>query len=140
VTYLLDRARTVLTIHDCESLARHRGLKRCLIYWLWYKLPARRVQTVVAISEETRRQLIDLAGIRPEKIIVIPDAVSEQFKPYPKPFPERQPTVLHIGTKPNKNLDRVVAALERIDCKLVVIGGLSNTQRSLLDASGVDYE
>ncbi len=58
----------------------------------------------------------------------------------PKDFDESKPTVLHIGTKPNKNLARHVAALAGVPCKLVVIGPLSQDQRALLEASGIDYE
>ena len=45
-----------------------------------------------------------------------------------------------MGTKPNKNLDRIVKALKGIHCKLVVVGALTDEQKKLIVDTGVDLE
>jgi glycosyltransferase involved in cell wall biosynthesis len=52
----------------------------------------------------------------------------------------RQPVLLQVGTRPNKNLERVAVALRGIGCRLVVVGPLTPEQRQLLESSGVDVD
>lgn len=60
LTYFLPKSRTVLTIHDTVLVERAQGLRRFLLWLLWYWLPAKRSARIVAISEETRRRLLPL--------------------------------------------------------------------------------
>jgi glycosyltransferase involved in cell wall biosynthesis len=132
--------RTVLTIHDCHSLERLNGIRRWLLKMLWFDLPIRRAAIVTAISEETKRQLLRYVRVPDDKIEVIPDAVSPVFRPSPKTFNAKYPRILHIGTKPNKNLPRLLEALKGMPCRLRVIGVLDDQQRRELTASGVNYD
>ena len=43
----------------------------------------------------------------------------------PKPLLSKKPRVLHLGTKKNKNLPRLLKAIEGLDIELVIIGNLS---------------
>jgi glycosyltransferase involved in cell wall biosynthesis len=47
--------------------------------------------------------------------------------------------VLHIGTRPNKNLERVIEALEGIKCHLRIIGKLTSEQEKLLSEKKIKY-
>jgi glycosyltransferase involved in cell wall biosynthesis len=132
--------RTILTIHDCHTLERLRGVRRWLFKRLWFDLPIRRAAMVTVISHETKRQLIGHLGALPEKIEVIPDAVSPIFRPSPKPFAADCPQILHIGTMPNKNLPRLIQALKGLNCRLKVVGILEDSLRGELDRSGVAYD
>ena len=38
-----------------------------------------------------------------------------------------------MGTKPNKNLERVVEALKGMDCLLIIVGKMSEKQLLLLE-------
>ena len=58
LTYLLDRDRTILTIHDCEMLNRSRGFKHFLLWLFWFWLPEKRVSRIVVVSKETQIQII----------------------------------------------------------------------------------
>ncbi len=140
LTLALDPARTVLTVHDCVSLHRLRGIKRAILKRWWYDLPVRRARVVTVISEFTRRELVAATGCDPAKVVVIPNHVSDEFVHVPKPFDCARPRVLHIGATPNKNLDRLVAALQGLACVLVVVGALDDRQRSLLAKSGLQIE
>jgi glycosyltransferase involved in cell wall biosynthesis len=70
---------------------------------------------------------------------VIYCSVSEEFKHVPKSFNVENPRILQIGTRVNKNLERVVEALEGIKCELSIIGRLSSRQCELLIEKNLKY-
>lgn len=140
LTMLLAKDRTLLTIHDCVTLRERRGLRRWLIWLFWFWLPVRRCALVSVVSDSTRRQLIEVTRCPSEKVRVVPAPVPDAFVPSPRSFRAACPRILHVGTKPNKNLDRHVEALKGLSCTLVVVGPLSHAQRRMLDSSGIQYE
>ncbi len=143
VTYLalgLDRRKTITTFLDCHSLERLGGVRRELLRYLWFELPIRMSKLVTVISYATGDRLRELVRCPADKVRVVYIPVSQKFRHVPKEFDESKPTVLHIGTRQNKNLDRHVAALAGIPCRLVVIGPLSDEQLAMLEASGIEYE
>lgn len=140
LTYLLNRRRTILTILDCVTLERLGGFKRWLFWLLWYFLPAKRCVAITVISEATRRQVLHHVRCDPAKIRIIYCPVSEEFSPLPGEFNTSRPQLLHIGTTRNKNLERHAAALTGLDCDLVIVGNLSDAQRTVLDRSKVCYK
>lgn len=139
ITYVLHKQKTILTIHDCVMLECSHGLKRWLLWLFWLWLPEKRCRTIVAISSATKKEILRVLSCDPNKVRVIHNPVSAEFQPAPQPFNRACPRVLHIGTSPNKNLERHVAALRGLPCELVVVGRLSAAQRSCLDNSGLPY-
>lgn len=140
LTFFLDRRRTVLTIHDLESLTHTRGLRRFLFWLLWFWLPVRRSGAVVVISEATRTALQRHVRIDPSRVHLIPNPLPGAITPKQDPFGTERPIVLHIGTKANKNLARHIAALGGLPVRMIIIGRLDDPSRALLDASGIDWE
>ena len=140
LTYLLDRRRTILTILDCDSLERLTGFKRWLLWLLWYWLPEKRCAVITVISEATRQQVLRHLRCDPDKVRVIHCNVSKEFQPAPKPFNATRTRLLQIGTAPNKNLERLAAALAGLDCELTIIGRLSDGQIEALKQHRVCYE
>lgn len=128
----LDGRRTLLTIHDCASLERLRGLRLALMKFFWFTLPMRRSRLVTVISESTRHELLRNVHCHPAKIRIVYDCVGEEFIPSPKSFNENEPEILHLGTKPNKNLERLAQALAGLPCRLNIIGALTGAQVELL--------
>lgn len=114
--------RILLTIHDCVSLNRLTGPKKSVFKLLWYTLPVWRSNLVTVVSEWTKRELLTHVNCLPGKIRVIPNCVSPEFEFFPKEFNDVKPRFLCVGTKPNKNLNRVAEALEGIRCELRIIG------------------
>lgn len=135
----LPRKRTVLTVHDCDFLDGKRGLRRWMLWLLWLYLPVRTATVVTTISERTKNRLIELTGCAPDHVRVIENPLPPHFKLAP-PSAFRRPRVLHIGTKPNKNLSRLVEALAGLDIDLTVIGRLTVEQKTLLDSHNIPVE
>jgi glycosyltransferase involved in cell wall biosynthesis len=131
--------RTILTIHDCNHLSNLTSLKQAIFYWLWWRWPVARARFVTVISEYTRRDLVRVLGRDPGNLVVIPDPVSPAFTSAPKIFPEQAPRILHLGTKLNKNLPRVAAALKGISCHLRIVGRMDETQKRALAENQVNY-
>jgi glycosyltransferase involved in cell wall biosynthesis len=136
---VLPRSKTILTVHDCNYLYQGQGIKKKFIKWLYLQMPVKRVRIVTAISEKSRQEIIKHSNCDPAKVIVVPNPLNEHVYHQPKRFNADCPVILFIGSTPNKNLERVIAALTGISCKLVIIGKISPTQQNLLTNSGIVF-
>lgn len=134
----LRRSKTMLTVHDCGMLASS-GLKYRLLKYFWFTLPLKRTALLTAVSEATRQEILKHVAYPPEKIHVIPVAISPGFRFVPKPFHRAKPVILQVGVTQNKNIPRLMEALRGIPCQLVIIGVLPQEIREQLNASGISY-
>ncbi|HUC81515.1 MAG TPA: glycosyltransferase family 1 protein [Flavisolibacter sp.] len=139
ITCLLKRRRTVLTIHDCGFMQHPSPIARIIFKWFWLKLPVCYSAAVSVVSEVTKNEVIKYVQCHPDKIKVVYNFVSGNFTCCPKDFNLQKPTILHIGTAPNKNLERLIKAIAVIPCQLHIIGKLSRVQLRLLVEYNIDY-
>jgi glycosyltransferase involved in cell wall biosynthesis len=139
VVLALPRKRTILTIHDCVFLNRPAGLRRTMLKWIWLDWPVRYCTLITTISEASKRDILRYTGCRPEKVVVIPDPLSESIYYKPGVFDENCPDILFLGSTPNKNLARVIPALEGISCRLVIVGQIPAEEQHLLQRCKIQY-
>lgn len=134
--------KTVLTIPDCILL--NRTPKRSIrfgVFWLfWYYLPIRRAAVVTAISEKTRQELYRYIGRLADKVVVVSCYYHPAFRFIPRLFNTTKPTLLHIGTAPHKNLNRLIEAIEGLPCRLVIVGKLTGPEKENLADRRIEYE
>jgi len=118
-----SRVPLVVTVHDLAVLRHPEAFNS------WTRLYSPRVvprvlraaRRVIAVSEFTRRELIELLGVPEEKVHVVPNAVADEFTPDGPA--EQGEYVLAVGTlEPRKNLDRLVQAVRRTDTELRIVG------------------
>lgn len=140
IAAFMRKHKTILTIHDLRILQSGSKLKIAVIRFFWFTFPAKRVRFITVISEFSKRELISMTGIPSSKIIVVYDCISPDIVPVPHQFHSERPVILQIGTTPNKNLDRVIPALEGLTVTLVIIGKLNQDQTGLLEKHGISYE
>jgi len=78
-------AKQVCTIHDLIPLDHPEWFSRKFSQWYRWLLPrlAKRVRQIIAISEFTKCRIVELLGVPPEKIAVIPNGVNARFSPRP---------------------------------------------------------
>jgi len=136
---LMNKNRVILTIHDCGMMLRKTGLSKKIAQWLYLSAPVKKSKTVTTVSEAAKQEVIKYTGCTPDKILVIPVAINPLYQPYPKIFNKEKPIILHIGTGYNKNLLRLISALQGINCRLCIVGKLSKIHLAALKENNVDY-
>jgi len=133
------RGPTVVTTYDLSFMRYPHVLNRSNRTYLRTFCPPslRRADRVITISEHARREVIELCGVKPERVTAILLAADERFRPASpqatsafreaKRLPER--FVLYLGTlEPRKNVDVLVRAYARlrqhgsVDHELVLAG------------------
>lgn len=133
-----DSLKYVVTIHDLIFLHYpnyYKPIDRS-IYNKKFRYAAQNSDTLVAISQQTKQDLVDVYHIKPEKIHVIYQSCHDVFKSiYPKEkvaafklekhLPESY--ILYVGTiEKRKNLEVIIKALPEVDLPLVVLGKKTN--------------
>ena len=134
---LLPSKRTIVTVHDVGMSGN--CIKRVLLKLFWFYLPLNHVRYITCISHTIKRELLALYPFLKDKTRVVYNPVNIRFQYIPKEFDQHLPIILHIGTRPNKNLERVIPALKGIHCHLRIIGKLTQQQMKLLHDSSVMY-
>jgi glycosyltransferase involved in cell wall biosynthesis len=149
-------AKVVVTVHDIfpymlrnERWFRHMTNTDRLFHGL-AMLGLKRADHLIAISAYTKRCLVELLGIAPEKITVIHHGIDpERFRPVPVPgwvrekyqLPEGRRYLLYVGSEdPRKKLATLVHALAQVrhrlpDVELIKAGRshFENERRSLVE-------
>jgi glycosyltransferase involved in cell wall biosynthesis len=114
---------TILTVHDLAVL-RHPE-----VFPLWTRLygrtalrpTIRAVDRVIAVSAFSKREVVELAGVDPDRVDVVPNALEPVF--HEEGEAAEGEYVLAVGTlEPRKNLARVVAATARAGVELRLVG------------------
>lgn len=113
----------VVTVHDLAVFRHPEAFNRWTRTYSPHVVP--RVLTaarrVIAVSEFTRRELVELLRVPDEKIRVVPNGVDAEFT-LEGPAAEGE-YVLAVGTlEPRKNLPRLVEAARRNEVELRVVG------------------
>jgi glycosyltransferase involved in cell wall biosynthesis len=105
--------RSVVTVHDI-SFEREPGLmgmRDRLVFRAAVPRSARRADRVLAVSERTKRDLVELYDIPQEKIVVTPNGVDPAFTPS-GPREDGTPYALVVGTiQPRKDPESAIEAL-----------------------------
>lgn len=141
VALALNRKRTILTIHDCVLLEHKKTSHFFLFYkYIWYNLPIWWCKNITTISEKTKQDLINKTWAKESQIKVIQNFYDPIYKRQLKKVNKEQPVLLQIGNKPNKNLNRVIEAIKDIDCKLILVGKLTNTQAQKIEEYSIVNE
>lgn len=148
------KCKRVITFHDL-SFARHPEFfsfrKK---YWHFLsniKKQARMADKIIAISESTKNDLVDLYGIDESKIKVIYSGANPDFKPIfdghrleliKRKYNLPDNFILYLGTiEPRKNIKAIIEAFEIIkenklspcdDLKLVIAGGFGWLYKDVL--------
>lgn len=139
LSYLLRRDKTLLTILDCVFMYNTKGIKRSLLRLLWYIIPEKRVALISVISQSTKDELLKCINCDPDKIRIVPVCISPAYTYNKKEFNRDKPIILQVGTSQNKNILRLIEALQGIPCQLEIIGRLSHEQKMALGQFNIEY-
>lgn len=126
--------KKVVTIHDLifERYPEYYSFFDRKIHFWKFKKAARDAEAVIAISEQTKRDIIRFLNVSESKIHVVYQGCHRAFQSYIPPdvlsrvkqkfqLPNR--FILNVGTiEPRKNLLNIIKALKDSDIPLVVVG------------------
>lgn len=128
----------VMTVHDLifERIPQHHTLANRAFLRVAMPLFARRADAIIAVSQHTKRDLLDLYRTPPQKISVVHEGIESRFKPASEEevriakekYAIRRPYLLMVGTlEPRKNHALAFGALARLKAEglphcLVVVG------------------
>lgn len=132
--------KKIITVHDLSFLRYPKFFSRKRRLWHWFVNPRKSIRgadKVIAVSENTKRDVMKLCGVAPEKIEVIYSGVGggkdildieETNKKYSLP----ENFILSLGTlEPRKNIEGLIRSFEifkqsgkqqAANCKLVIVG------------------
>jgi glycosyltransferase involved in cell wall biosynthesis len=132
--------KRVLTIHDFGFMTNKTPIAR-FIYWLiWVYLPVKFAHKVTVVSTSTKTDMLKYVKVDETKVSVIGNFIDNIYQPVTKPARNAPPRLLQIGTAFNKNIERLLYAIEGIDCTLVIIGKLPAHIVQLLKTNRINYE
>lgn len=136
---------TVLTIHDIGSLLKGNALSVWLKKQLFLVQPAKRVHTITVISQasadEVKAAIPQYAG----KIRVVHNPYRKALLNFAKNTTDHAPVqyptrIMLVGTKENKNLQRILPALQDLNVHLNILGRLDGQLKYLLEQLNLPYE
>lgn len=132
---LKSNEKTVVTVHDLIYLKYPLILKNAkhitfpIVDWWMYKQKLKSLKKaakIIAVSANTKKDLIQLLDIPEDNIRVIHEGVSPMFKPVESTKVSN--TILYVGNEhPHKNLKKLVLAFAQLkkvvpDAKLIKVG------------------
>jgi glycosyltransferase involved in cell wall biosynthesis len=128
LTPVSKKTKTIIIFYDLSFIRFPEFFSRAKLLWhkfIYPKKQAQKADFIVAISESTKADLINLYKISPEKIKVIYPGINEQFGPANKNDPRllqvankyHLPSkfILYFGTiEPRKNISTLIKAFAEI--------------------------
>lgn len=141
IALLFAPKNTILSIMDVRFLYMPKGLKRFILKKLYLDLPVKRLKYITAISEKTRNEILLHSGCDENKVRTLELPLLKHIsKGIGKSFNKENPTILQVGTMPNKNIPNLARALKGIKCKLKIIGRMDSELVSVLEENKIDFE
>lgn len=149
---LLRRTIALLTVHDLSFLRHPETFTPPLRHYLERAVPrsVARADFILADSEATRRDLIELLRVPPDRVTVLYSGLSRGFSATPEPEERARlkaryglgtrPYILSVGTvQPRKNYLRLMQACDPLiangEMELVIIGKPAWLAAAILEAA-----
>jgi len=136
---LLNRGKTVLTIHDFGNFQEYRGVKKWLYFYIWLYFPLRKLKYITVISEKTKREIVGYLPWAESKISVIPNCLTIPFDENIEKNKNEKPILLCVGYYEKKNIDRVFEAAVGTSVKIYHVGFLSEERIEFLNHHNIEY-
>ena len=115
----------VVTVHDVSFEDGLMGRRDRFVFRHVVPRAARGAARVLTVSERTKRDLVDLYGLAPDHVVVIPNGVDPAFGPNGDPPAETagRPYALAVGAiQARKNQRAALEAAREAGLELVVVG------------------
>ena len=131
--------KTITTFLDCFLLRELKFIKLFFFKKFWIIFPIKKSDYSVAISNQTKKELLNSCKFSENSILTIPVCYHRFLKKSNYRFNYKKPNILIIGTAKNKNIINSLKSLKNISCKVTIIGELSENIIKLLKKIDLDY-
>jgi alpha-1,3-rhamnosyl/mannosyltransferase len=131
------RTRRVVTVHDLIPLLFRKYAPKSKkerffpVYRAMMKRVGRTADLIITVSDSTRRdvlQHLDVPAARHDRVVTIPEAADDAFRPAATPATRTRPRILYVGRRdPYKNVSGLIEAFAKVrarglDAVLKIIG------------------
>ena len=99
--------------------------------YFWLTGPVKKAHAITCVSTATKNEILRHLP-KARRIQVIPTVVDQRFVRADKAFDTECPTILLLGSAPNKNLKRVLKATQGLNVKLSIVAKLDAEELELL--------
>ena len=147
--WLPSACQLVLVVHDLiylkswfelpPSISLYQTMGRLYRRWIVPKV-VRRANYLLTVSEFTKNELVSTFDIKPERIIVIPNSLPDDWLIGPPQVCEREDYIFSVaGQAPSKNVTKLLQAFAKMTllttrpCKLVIAGIGSPHHKHFID-------
>ena len=158
---LSANCKKLITVHDLSFLRYREFFSFRKNFWHKFvnvKELLNRFDTIIAVSENTKRDIIELTNINESKIKVIYSGIKSEFRPLTREDDKLAPAkkkynlpdkfILYLGTvEPRKNVSGIIKAFSRVkdslksedeyrELKLVIAGARGWKSKSIFKDAG----
>lgn len=142
LAFLLFWKKSIITIHDLNHYEELKGIRKFIYGLIWFYLPLKAAKKIVAISPYTKEQLQKHFRIKEQKIVVIPNSFLK-FETTASDVVEKDKNnfqILCIGGNTNKNIGRLIEAIEGVEgVSIRIIGKQNPTIMDQLKSKKINY-
>jgi hypothetical protein len=134
----LRGTKVVVTVHDIRFFSEDWSCIRTFLKYILFVRTLKFANIVTFISEKGQKDTYSMLDLG-NKGVVIDNPIGNEYKHHKKKCNFKCPAILHIGTKPNKNLDRTIEALKGFNCTLRIVGDVDADTIQRMNANHIDY-
>lgn len=136
ISLFLNKDKTINTYHDCYNLRQYDGFKKWILKIFWYYLPIYKSRYITTVSNFTKKELKKFFNIKKD-INVISNFIPDNNYLIKK---KNRKKILIIGTTINKNLDRILYAIQDLKIEIIIIGKINNNHIKFLKKNKIIYK
>ncbi|MCB4790977.1 MAG: glycosyltransferase family 4 protein [Elusimicrobia bacterium] len=156
---VLSKARKIITIHNftylvLKVLYAEKDVSQSIkLNIAWKKILADSASKIVAQSQNSANDIVNILKIREDKISVVSPSISNNFMPQNeenitavmKKYAVTKPYILYVGnSRPYKNVDNLVKAFEKLpktfrDEYNLVLAGVGEFKTGLKNCITIDF-
>ena len=142
VAVLLFWKKSIITVHDLNHYEALTGIRKFIYGFIWFYLPLKIANKIVAISPYTKYQIQNYFDINEKKISVVPNTFLKfQSSTVSSSTIDKSIfQILCIGNTENKNIDRLIEAVAGIDkVRIRLIGNQSAETLNKLKCKRINF-
>ncbi len=123
VAMFLPKRKTIISCHSVEGgRPEYEGRAKKMFKWLYFVMPNKHCKFWTAVSDHTKKELLDYLGCSENKVKVVHNPVLNFFSEKKTKKKTEIPVLLQVGTHKRKNIGKLIDAISGLECELWIVG------------------